>query len=313
MACGALSLLACGRSADRPDDAGAHRAARPVGGDARALERNTGWNAEAGGVLILPALDGGAVAATLIRPEATEGQVGDTVGLAALLGDHQVDLFARTGLVGSAQLALDLPPQLRAGCSAWPTARLNSPPATPWTVAFPAGRVVAIPMDSLQAWPSRDSLRVVSALAQLAAGLPDDTLSSFRGLRYVVRQAWRSQREPAGFLVAILARRLNQEDAPREERIVLVVDQPSDDPSTWRVGWHERAAGLEESLVVAEPVLAYRAGRGRDVQLLFGRDDGVTLSAALLVRTGESIEAAAGGAATRRWQVAWESAIAGCN
>ncbi|MEI6741015.1 MAG: hypothetical protein WCK74_11960 [Gemmatimonadaceae bacterium] len=300
-ACAVLVLLACDRSADRPVDATGRRIAGRSGGASDALERNTGWNAEAGGVLILPSLDGGAMAATIIRPEATDGQVGDTLGLAATLGDQQVDLFARSGLVGSAQLARDLPPQLRAGCTAWPVARLNASAVTPWTVAFPAGHVVAIPMDSLAAWPSADSLRVVTTLSQLAAALPDDTLSSFRGLRYVVRQAWRSRGEASGFLVAILARRLNQEDAPREERIVLVVEQPGEDPARWTVGWHERASGLEESLVVAEPALAYRAGRGREVQLLFGRDDGRSLSAALLIRTDTG------------WQVAWESAQAGCD
>ena len=67
------------------------------------------------------------------------------------------------------------------------------------------------------------------------------------------------------------------------------------------VAWHERASGSEEELVVAEPLLAFRAGRAEDVHLLFGRDDGVALGAAVLTR-------AAGG-----WRVQWESAVAGCD
>jgi hypothetical protein len=52
--------------------------------------------------------------------------------------------------------------------------------------------------------------------------------------------------------------------------------------------------------VVAEPLLAFRATGARDVRLLFGRDDGVALGAAVLVRRGGE------------WKVLWESAIAGC-
>ena len=79
------------------------------------------------------------------------------------------------------------------------------------------------------------------------------------------------------------------------------IDQTGATTKTWTVAWHERATGSEEELVVAEPLLAFRAGRAEDVHLLFGRDDGVALGAAVLTR-------AAGG-----WRVQWESAVAGCD
>jgi hypothetical protein len=66
------------------------------------------------------------------------------------------------------------------------------------------------------------------------------------------------------------------------------------------VGWHERAAGTEDELVVAEPLLAYRNTVSEQLRVLFGRDDGVALGAAVLTRSAG------------RWQVLWESAVAGC-
>lgn len=53
--------------------------------------------------------------------------------------------------------------------------------------------------------------------------------------------------------------------------------------------------------MVAEPLLAYRLAGRDDAHLLFGRDDGVALGAAVLVRRGGV------------WRVQWESAVAGCD
>ena len=102
-------------------------------------------------------------------------------------------------------------------------------------------------------------------------------------------------------MIATLARRVNQEDDPKEERLVIVVDAIGNDAKRWSVAWHERAAGHEEELVVAEPLLAYRNIGVAEVRLLFGRDDGVALGAAVLSR------------ASTGWRVLWESAVAGCN
>lgn len=101
--------------------------------------------------------------------------------------------------------------------------------------------------------------------------------------------------------MATLARRVNQEDDPKEERLVIVVDAIGDNAKLWTVAWHERAAGHEEELVVAEPLLAFRNVGVPDVRLLFGRDDGVALGAAVLSRKKTG------------WGVLWESAVAGCN
>lgn len=268
----------------------------------------SGWDVETGPFVVLPTVDGGMSAGSLLRPEATELTVGDTTGVGQLIADGRLELFSRSGRVGEARLAVEQAPRTDPGCTAWPVARLGqsaagatSPANAPvWTAAFAAGRVEAIPLDSIEGLNSRDSARLAIELTRLASALPDDTSATFRGLPFVVLRAFRSTGLDTGFVVATLARRVNQEDAPQEERLVLVVNAAGD-PKGWKVGWHERAAGHEEELVVAEPLLAYRPRANRTVHLLFGRDDGVALGAAVLVR-GE------GG-----WKVQWESAVAGCD
>ncbi|MBL0171600.1 MAG: hypothetical protein IPP90_12870 [Gemmatimonadaceae bacterium] len=263
----------------------------------------SGWNVDAGPFLVLPTVDGGLAAGSVLRPESTELTVGDTVGIGVELGDGQVELFARGGRVGTARLTVESASRSEPGCTAWPVARLAvaDGSSAPWTAAFAKGRVVAIALDSIEGLSSRDSTRLAVDLARLASALPDDTVATFRGLPFVVLRAWRTKGLETDFIVATLARRVNQEDAPREERLVVVVDQTGADSRKWAVAWHERASGSEDELVVAEPLLAFRAGRSGDVHLLFGRDDGVALGAAVLTR------------GTAGWRLQWESAVAGCN
>lgn len=304
---GVVALLVVG--CDRPATQGASTSgdsarATGAGVSTDAPATTSGWDVAAGAFVVLPTVDGGLVSGSLLRPDASEMTVGDTTGIAAELGTGLVDLFSRAGVVGSAQLRVERAPTMEEGCTAWPVARLTLQGAssvTPWTAAFPAGRLTAMPLDSIEGASPRDSAALVARLAALASALPDDTSGTFRALPFVTLRAWRMRAGADGFVVATLVRRVNQEDDPREERLVLVVDAPTDDVTGWRVGWHERAAGREEELVVAEPLLAYRLAGRDDAHLLFGRDDGVALGAAVLVRRGGV------------WRVQWESAVAGCD
>ncbi len=263
----------------------------------------SGWDMAAGPFVVLPTVDGGMVAGSLLLPEAADSAVGDTTGVGALLPAGRLELFARSGRVSVAQLSVERAPPVDVTCTAWPVARLAVDPGAsvqPWTAAFAAGRVTAIPLDSIEGMAPRDSAALAANLTRLASRLPDDSSATFRGLPFVVLRAWRAREADSAFVVAVLARRVNQEDDPKEERLVMVVDAQGTEVAAWRVGWHERASGHEEELVVAEPLLAFRATGTRDVRLLFGRDDGVALSAAVLARRGGE------------WRVLWESAIAGC-
>ena len=254
----------------------------------------SGWNVEAGPYLLLPTVDGGMTSGSLLRPEATELTVGDTTGLGASLGDREVELFSRSGRVGTARLTVEDAPRVEQGCTAWPVARLtltDGPSIAPWTAAFAAGRVTPIALDSIEGLSPRDSARMAIDLTRLASGLPNDTVATFRGLPFVVLRAWRTKGLDTEFLVATLIRRVNQEDSPREERLVVVIDQTGPDARQWTVAWHERASGSEDELVVAEPLLVFRTGRSPDVHLLFGRDDGIAQPGRMVAGLGLSADA----------------------
>jgi hypothetical protein len=304
-----LLVVACDRSPSPGVGDSAGGVVNGSGADSIATTvSSSGWDIAAGPFLVLPTVDGGMVAGSLLLPEATDTTVSDTTGVGALLGDGRFDLFARSGKVGVARMSVEAGASSERGCSAWPVARLSVDAGVtvlPWTAAFAAGRVTAIPLDSIEGLAPRDSARLAADLTRLASRLPDDTSATFRALPFVVLRAWRGRNTDTeaagGFVVATLARRVNQEDDPKEERLVIVVDAPGSDSKEWTVGWYERASGHEEELVVAEPLLAFRATGARDVRLLFGRDDGIAFSAAVLSQSP-------GG-----WRVLWESALAGCN
>jgi len=304
-----LVLGACDRKpSPRPGESTATVETTPEAESIATIVTASGWDVKAGPFVVLPTVDGGMSSGSLLRPEATELTVGDTIGVGQSVADGRVDLFSRSGHVGEAVLRVESAPRVDPGCTAWPVARLAAKEGgapllanVNWTAAFAAGRVTSIPLDSIEGLAPRDSARLAADLTRLASALPDDTSRTFRGLPFVVLRAYRARGLDTSFVVATLARRVNQEDSPKEERLVLVVDVRGDDARTWNVAWKERASGREEELVVAEPLLAYRAGAARNTHLLFGRDDGVALGAAVLVR-------AAGG-----WRVQWESAVAGCD
>ncbi len=305
---GSVAALCALEACDRP--AGAPRSdsaalARPAGrlDSATAIAADSGWNADAGALLVLPMGEDGLSAGAVLRPDATDVTVGDTVGVAASLGDGRFELFSRSGVAGVATATLGPPPHVDAGCTAWPSARLT-PPATTrltaWTVAFAAGRVTAVALDSIEGLPPRDSARLAVGLTRLASAMRDDTSATFRGLPFVVLRAYRAMGLDTAFVVATLARRVNQEDSPKEERLVIIVNMVGADAAQWTVAWHERAAGREDELVVAEPLMAFRTVRGNEISLLFGRDDGDAPGAAVLARRGAT------------WRVRWQSAFAGC-
>lgn len=310
---GALSSVACDRSASRPPAQAADSGSVPLRPSRPPSARSepSSWERATGLTLVVPTVDGGMTTGALLRVDAVESTVPDTAGVGAEIGDGSVELFTRGGSAGLARVVVEPGVRDSTGCTQWPLARMlpNGSEMLPsWSVALAPDKVDAVALDSIEGMASRDSAQLAARVAKLASGLPDDTSATFRGLPFVVLRAWRSRGDSAllgpsaPFVVALLVRRVNQEDNPVEERLLLVADLPGGDLRGAVVGWSERAAGREEELVVAEPVLAYRL-RGGDggLRLLFARDDGVAMSAAVLAR-------APGGG----WQVLWESAIAGC-
>jgi len=319
---GAIGLFACAigctETTPRADGAtsdDSSRVAPPA--EVAHLAADRGVVLATGPILLLPDPDGSSLFAVVIRPDATGETVADTSGVSGHLVDRRIEFFSRAGRSGDMELSGELRPgNAAAECPAWPVTRLSPSagfPAT-WTVAVPAGRISAVPLDSIEGAIPRDSALWAATLTALASRLPDDTSRTFRARPYVVEHAWRtitsrspSAATPSGVvgtdpsvIIATLVRRTNQEDAPREERVLLLVDAPTTNPSSWRVGWHERAEGDEDALEVAEPLLAFTPHDGGAIQLLFGRDDGDRLHATLLARQGGE------------WRLVWESARASC-
>jgi hypothetical protein len=308
-------FVACDRTPRSAADSSTVVFTNPSANDSLRPPVGTGWELGAGPFLVLPTVDGGHDAGSLVRPDATESTVGEIDGLPANGSGTVLELFSRAARVGEATLTIEKATGIDSGCTAWPVARLNGSTVSlapgsgvvdgtagrAWTAAFVKGRVTLVPLDSIEGLSSRDSATLAANISRLASALPDDTVATFRGLPFVVLRAYRGSLGEHSFVVTTLVRRVNQEDAPREERLVMVIDGDHAVPANWTVGWYERAAGREDELVVSEPLLAFQVPGASKPQLLFGRDDGEALSAATLARTKNG------------WRVQWESALAGCD
>jgi hypothetical protein len=294
------------------------------------------YDAALGSVLVVPVfVDGtpgssGSPVAILSPRLLPETPVSDTVGLRERLADGRIELFARSGFVEERTIVWtdDVPvgPEV---CASWPTGVLGSPAvSTPpvgaapgsapaeapgvgaspgtgarrWLVGLPSGRARGLPLDSIEVMPSRDSAAFAATLSRLASGLPEDSSSAFRGLPFTVVRAYRTvDRTAAGFVVAVLVRRIPQEDRPMEERLLLVVDTPSDNVRQWDVSWHERTEGREEEVIATEPLAALSVTTTPPyTAIILGRDDGSGTALAVLERRNG------------RWRVRWESPVTGC-
>ncbi len=274
-----------------------------------------------GDILLLPVVGEPAdrELATLLSPLiAPDAMPSDTTGLRARVGAGAVQLFSRAGLVGEGVVRVDAAlatASTASGCATWPVARVQAssgvPIAARWLVALPVGRVSAIPLDSIEALPSRDSSVLAAALTRAASSLQEDSSSAFRGLPFTVLRAYRvapgldsagtsGAAAADGFAVGVLVRRIPQEDRPLEERMLIVVSTGDPSPKKWTVAWFERASGREEEVIASEPLAAFRVTGSRRITLVLGRDDGSGTALALLEREGTS------------WRVRWESGLTGC-
>ncbi len=265
-----------------------------------------------------------ALGAILVLPLAPDGAAGDPVALlsplldpdlplddttvmSSRLGSGRIQLFARSGVVGERTiLPSSVQAQPEASCPAWPNARISTDDAgvtgagRRWFVGFPSGRVQAVPLDSIEALPARDSSALAAVLTRLVSALPEDSVSSFRGLPFTVTRAYRTHDLPDGFAVGVLVRRIPQEDRPLEERVFVVVSTRDSLPRRWSIVWSSRESGREEEVIATELLAAVRAAGSARVSLVLGRDDGTGTSLLLLERVGD------------RWRVRWESPVSGC-
>jgi len=303
LALAAAALAGCNDDppAGRPDSL----AARDDGGDTAGAAPVTAagtWVQEAGPVLVVPA--GAATRASIVFPEFTDSTLTDTTTFDVVrLRGARVDLLGRGGLV-SASVPVDAVPELDRpeGCTGWPAARLTSADGAtqPWTVAFVAGRVRPVPLDSLEGMARADSARLAADVARVVSALPDTGDSTFAGRPFLVRAAYRFPIAPGVEGVAAdVMRTVNQEANPRAEHLLVVAERESG--GKWGAAYVERASGHEETLEVSEVLAAAFVGNASWPTLVLARDYGDGTAYALLERDGP-----------RRWRVRWSSAYAGC-
>jgi hypothetical protein len=272
-------------------------------------------------VLLVAGSNGGDAA--IVLPQYDDSTLSDAPTTdSALHAGTRVDLFARSGLVGSATIAPAAAGSYSGGCTAWPAAHLMVPAGPPpaWSIAFLSGHAMALPMDSMADLSPRDSSRRAIAVDRVASALPDDTVAEFRGTPFVVDDAHRfvipprqgpTQGPTQGsdtieVVAAELVRRLNTEANPREEHLLLIVEGGPPSGASGRAqayvpAYWDRVSGAEDEVESSEVMAGVLLGSGRTPAIIVGRDDGDGGSYTLLVRD-----------APHHWRVRWNSAYTGC-
>lgn len=304
--CHAFSLLlvvfgavACRdeRSTISVDSAAMQRSARPATLRPSAI---TGWDSAAGSMMVV-AKSRASPDVAIILPGLTDSALAATSHFElAAVANASLELFGSRGLAGSSKLRAVSQPGSSGGCVSWPTGTLARMPATDWRVAFEEGRVVGLPLDSLEGMNSADSARFVGSILQAVSSLSNSGDPAFRGIPYFVRKGYRLALPPSSILVAEAIRRIPEEANPREEHLLLLAERSRDDAG-YRVGFHKRSAGPEESLETSEILAAVRFTSSNQLGIVvtFDYEDGGKIGLLQRVAPGN-------------WRITWKSAYADC-
>lgn len=260
----------------------------------------TGWDPTAGPVMIVTASRASPEVA-IILPGLTDSMLAATSQFElAALANVPVELFGSRGLAGSSSLQVSSQPGNSIGCVSWPTGRLTRIPPTDWRVAFEKGRAIGLPLDSLEGMNGADSARFVANVLQAVKSFGGEGDPAFRGIPYFVRKGYQLALPSSSVLVAEAVRRINEEANPREEHLLLLAERPTNN-AAYRVGFHKRSAGAEESLETSEILAAVRFATSNRpaIVIAFDHEDG---------RKVGLLEQEASG----NWRIVWKSAYADC-
>lgn len=251
---------------------------------------------------------GSPTSAFVIFPQYADSTLPDTVRFdVSAIRDARVDLFGRGGRIGTARVASVRGREWSGdSCIEWPVAVVRpaaDSASAGWSVAFLPGRAEPVPLDSIESMSRADSARLAADITRLASALPDDTARTFRGIPYAVRSAYGFPIAPGvQGVVADVVRRLNQEANPLEQHTLLVAERRSaDGQGPYRVVFHERAAGSEETLETTDVLAAVRFPETQRIALVLLREGLETSAYALLVREPSGA-----------WHVRWTSVHTGC-
>ena len=262
---------------------------------------NTGWDDSiAGPILLLPVAESMNRAA-IVLPFLTDSSLTATsVFTLNSLSALPVDLFSTGGSVSSNTLASALQLPNTEGCLQWPQGTLADAASRPWQVGFREGVATPLTLDSLESASAADSSRLTSEIARIASALAEGADSTFRGLPFSVRKAYRFKAGSASVLVADVVRRIAEEANPREEHILLVAERMPGREG-YAPAYHTRVAGSEEVVRTNALLAAVRFTRNGRPGLIVAFEYGDGGRVALVERTAE-----------RQWRISWRSAYTGC-
>lgn len=280
LVCTAGATTACERRDPRQAVDSAADSGRPAPAAAR---RAADWARELGSMLLVPS-DSDNAAVVLYPDEPSQSLITSApTTLISIAGDTS---------------RMEMSPADSQQCGDAAVVRLTGPTPPDWSVGLLRRSAALLPMDSIEALPPPDSARIAVDLARLASALRTHRDSRFTGLPFTVLAAHRFSTDSVQFLVGHLARRLNQEASPLEERTLLIGERSARLPgASYQVTYSQRSEGTEDT---AEHFEALAAARGRRaIFLLVARDQ---LSRTLY----EVLERAAGG----RWRMRWSRSLA---
>ncbi len=277
------------------------------------------WDSGAG--LVFLVRDPEASSAMVVFPQYADSTLPDTVHFdRSLVRGRIVDVFNRAGFAGQLRVDSMEMTTWAEGCIEWPTAvvsRLDSGLLREsWNTAFIAGRVRAVPLDSMESLSAADSARLVVQLTRMASVIPEASSSSFRGLPFVVRSAHRFTAAPGvQAVVSDIVRKVNLEANPLEEHTVLIAERAAGNEKgggPWKTVYTERAAGVEERIETTDLLAAIRFGGGQA-----GESEGTGAgerTGLLVVRVGDETTGYSLIERTRpgEWKVRWTSVRTGC-
>jgi len=260
----------------------------------------TGWDSAAGPVLIVAA-SRAPTDVVIVLPGLTDSMLAETLRFELRgLVNTPVELFNFSGLAGSSILQVSSQSSNPTGCVKWPTGRLASSVSPGWKVALEKGKAIGLPLDSMEGMTGPDSARFVTDIRKAALSLIDGVDPVFRGIPFFIRKGYRLTMSASSVVIGDAVRKINEEANPREEHLFLLAERSGDD-TVYRIGFHLRSAGAEESLETSEILAALRLTQsGRLVMVItFDYEDGGKIG--LLERL-----------AAKNWQVVWKSAYTDC-
>jgi hypothetical protein len=261
---------------------------------------STDWNPDAGALLLVRSGNTDDSAA-VVMPDVTDSTISSLNGITPALNAVTVDLFGRSGKIQSrVPLTIVSGIDTTEGCFTWPAARIKQIHPG-WDVAFAAGRVVAVALDSIESMTSVDSAALAATLTQSAATLPVTADPSFRGLPFRIRSAFTFRFDSVDAVVADVVRSVNEEANPQLEHLLLVGEKPAGTPGKYSVAYYHRTAGAEESTQVTEVLAVVLLGADKHPAAVLNVEYGDGGRFGLLERKEPG-----------QWRTTWRSAYTGC-